>query len=144
MSFHDHDPDGPFLRAGKNPAPRLREVLEAEQLGHGPIPLPFTQPPSRAEPKPGDKRDDGKPRYDLVPFVALHHLVLVLTFGAKKYTPDGWRAVPEWRRRYFAAALRHLIAWFGGERLDPESGLHHLAHAACCLFFLLELDLEKT
>lgn len=26
------------------------------------------------------------------------------------------------------------------ERLDPESGLPHLAHAACCLLFALELD----
>jgi len=24
--------------------------------------------------------------------------------------------------------------------MDPESGLHHLAHAMCCLMFLYERD----
>lgn len=55
---------------------------------------------------------------------------------------DNWRKVPELRRRYYAAAMRHLVAWWGGERLDPESGLHHLAHALCCVAFVLETELE--
>lgn len=92
-------------------------------------------------PKPGDKYDQGKIRYDLLPFKALEEIALVLTFGANKYKPDGWREVEGWRWRYFAAAMRHLLAWFAkGEKRDPESGLHHLAHAACCIMFMLELD----
>ena len=91
--------------------------------------------------EPGAKHDQGKARYDLLPFKALEEIVLVLTFGANKYASNGWRQVPEWRRRYFAACLRHLVAWFfKGETRDPESGLHHLAHAACCVLFMLELD----
>jgi hypothetical protein len=39
---------------------------------------------------------------------------------------------------FFAALLRHLFAWWRGEELDPESGLSHLAHAGCCLMFLME------
>jgi dATP/dGTP diphosphohydrolase len=95
----------------------------------------------RQAPKPGDKYDQGKARYDLLPFKALEEVVLVLTFGANKYKADGWREVENWRWRYFAAAMRHLMAWFAkGEARDPESGLHHLAHAACCILFMLELD----
>jgi len=30
---------------------------------------------------------------------------------------------------------------FDGEQLDPESGIHHLAHAMCCLMFLYEHDI---
>jgi hypothetical protein len=86
----------------------------------------------------GKKFDDGKPRYDLIPPAALHEFVEVLTFGAKKYAPDGWRKVPERRWRYFAAAMRHIWAWWRGESRDPESQRHHLAHALCCIFFLLE------
>lgn len=90
----------------------------------------------------GAKHDVGKPRYDLVQPKAFHEYVEVLTFGAKKYQPDGWRHVEGWRWRYFAAAMRHLWAWWRGERSDPESQRHHLAHAACCIFFLLEKELE--
>ncbi len=88
----------------------------------------------------GHKHDEDKPRWDLLPFAAAEAVVGVLTFGAQKYAPENWRFVPDARRRYFAAALRHLVAYWRGERSDPESGRPHLAHAACCLLFLLELD----
>lgn len=104
--------------------------------------------PSRRPPAPSDlavmvagrKDDAGKPRWDLLPFEALAVVVAVLTFGARKYAPDNWRSVEGWRWRYFRAALSHLAAWWRGEKLDPESGLPHLAHAACCVLFLLALD----
>ena len=86
------------------------------------------------------KHDQEKPRWDLLPMEALAPIVDVLTFGARKYAPDGWRTVPEWRRRYYAALLRHLVAWWRGEKVDPESGLSHLAHAGCCLLFLISLE----
>lgn len=53
---------------------------------------------------------------------------------------DNWKTVPDARRRYYDAAIRHLTAWWDGERNDPESNLPHLAHAACCIIFLLWLD----
>ena len=34
----------------------------------------------------------------------------------------------------------HMWAWKNGEQLDQESGIHHLAHAMCCLMFLYEHD----
>lgn len=71
---------------------------------------------------------------------AAKSVVAVLEHGRNKYSADGWRSVPEPRRRYFAAAFRHLIAWRRGEKIDPESGLPHLAHAICCAMFLLELE----
>ena len=86
----------------------------------------------------GDKYDSGKLRYDLIPSESLNEFVKVLTFGAEKYTPEGWRMVDSPDSRYFAAAQRHLWAWKRGEELDEESGLPHLAHAMCCLSFLLE------
>ena len=88
----------------------------------------------------GRKDDDGKPRWDLLPFRATAYVVDVLTYGAEKYAPENWRKVDGWRWRYFAAALRHLVAWWRGQKTDPKSGLPHLAHAACCVLFLLELD----
>ena len=90
----------------------------------------------------GIKHDGAKLRYDLVPPKALLWLATVLTFGAKKYAPDNWRTVPEARTRYYAALMRHIESWRMGEFLDEETGYPHLAHALCCLVFLLELHGE--
>lgn len=97
----------------------------------------------------GGKKDDGmdgrgpmKDPWHLLPFGPVADVVKVLAHGAQKYAPEGWRKVENPRARYFSAAMRHLLAWWGGERVDPESGLPHLAHAACCIFFLAEADRE--
>lgn len=88
----------------------------------------------------GRKDDSGKARWDLLPWGPVGDIVAVLTYGARKYADDNWQIVPDPRRRYFAAAMRRLTAWYSGERRDPESGLPHLAHAGCCLLFLLWFD----
>lgn len=91
----------------------------------------------------GLKHDSEKPRYDLVPVHAEAAVVDVLTFGATKYAPNNWRHVEGATERYTAAALRHIAAYRMGDKDDSESGLPHLAHAICCLMFILELDTES-
>ena len=86
----------------------------------------------------GRKFDSGKLQYGLIPPEALRETVAVLTYGATKYAPDNWRYVPDAKRRYFDAAQRHIWAWKAGEVTDSETGANHLAHAICCLMFLLE------
>jgi hypothetical protein len=88
----------------------------------------------------GVKGDDGKDRWDLLPWEQVRDVVKVLTFGAKKYSPDNWQKVPDGRNRYFSAAFRHILAAHGGEKLDPESGLSHWAHAVCCILFAAWFD----
>ena len=89
----------------------------------------------------GIKHDQGKPRFSLVPPLAEMEVVKVLTFGAEKYAPDNWRKIDP--IRYVDAAGRHINAHRRGEQADDESGLHHLAHAICCLMFQLEKALES-
>lgn len=91
-------------------------------------------PPSTRE---GIKHDQEKIRTDLYSTLALEELAKVLTFGAKKYASDNWRLGMSWRR-LIGAAIRHLFAFMRGEDNDPETGLSHLAHAMCCIMFLLE------
>ena len=91
----------------------------------------------------GVKYDSGKPRMDLLQLEVEKEIAKVLTFGAEKYSPNGWQSVPNAESRYFAALLRHLTAWQSGEDHDAESGLSHLAHAGCCLHFLIFFDLKK-
>lgn len=83
----------------------------------------------------GIKHDQDKDPWDLLPWNAVKQIVKVLAFGAKKYTPNNWQKVDS--ERYFAACIRHLVAYKDGEKTDPESGLSHLAHAGCCVLFML-------
>lgn len=92
-------------------------------------------------PAPFKKTDQGKNRLDLLPFHALEEVGKVLGWGLTKYPEHNWLNCPS-RMRYLAAALRHLFAWARGEDRDSESNLPHLAHAACCVLFLLTLELE--
>jgi hypothetical protein len=82
------------------------------------------------------KADDAKTRYDLLPPELLEETAKVLTFGAQKYSAHNWAQGASWSR-YFSAMMRHMWAWWRGEDNDPETGFSHLAHAACCLSFLI-------
>ena len=93
-----------------------------------------------SEKEEGRKFDGGKLEYGLLPPHALEETVKVLTFGAQKYERNNWIHVDDGIRRYFDALQRHVWAWKRGEQIDPESGLHHLAHAMCCLMFLYERE----
>jgi len=88
----------------------------------------------------GCKDDSGKEPWHLLPWGATELVVQVLQHGAEKYSAENWRLVQGWRSRYFAALMRHVWAWMRGERLDADSQLPHLAHAACCVLFMLELS----
>ena len=89
----------------------------------------------------GTKHDSNKNRLELLPFEALEDIAEVLTFGAQKYDAHNWRKGFAWSR-LLGAALRHLFAWARGEDKDPESGLSHLAHAGCCILFLITHQAE--
>jgi hypothetical protein len=87
------------------------------------------------------KFDGDKLPVNLLSSEALLQTAAVLKFGADKYHAHNWRDGFAWSRP-LAAAMRHIMAYNDGEDKDPESGLSHLAHAACCIMFLLEF--EKT
>lgn len=85
----------------------------------------------------GRKDDQDKIPLALLSSTALLQIGAVLQHGAAKYSANNWKSGIAYSR-VLSACLRHLLAWNGGEDLDPESGLSHLAHAGCCIMFLLE------
>jgi len=91
----------------------------------------------------GIKYDNGKPDYTLLPLDALEQVVEVLTFGAAKYDRHNWKKVDNLHQRYSAAAMRHIVAYMKHEDIDEESGYSHLAHAICCLMFMLQEDADN-
>ncbi len=95
-----------------------------------------------AELPEGTKYDEGKIQLDLWSPDAINETGRVLTFGANKYDAYNWAKGIKYSR-VFGALLRHLWSWWRGEINDPETGLHHLGHAMCCLMFLLHYEMNK-
>lgn len=101
--------------------------------------------------KPGAKNDAGKLRFELTDRRADEALVAVMTLGAHKYTPNGWREVAEAFERYDGALMRHRAAFRKfletgnpDERIDAETGLPHTAQMLCNAHFLCALDLVEN
>lgn len=92
----------------------------------------------------GVKYDGDKPEFSLLPKGVLQPVLRVLGFGKKKYAADNWQRVDNARERYYNAMQRHITSWWEGEAADPETGENHLAHAACCILFLLWFDNQTT
>ena len=86
------------------------------------------------------KHDEGKLQLTLVPRQIIKDIAEVRMYGNKKYgDPENWRKVePE---RYRDAAFRHFLAYLDDPSgVDKESGLSHLAHLACNIAFLCEME----
>ena len=96
------------------------------------------------------KKDNGKPRWDLLPLQCIEGMVKVLTFGAAKYEDDGWKKLmvdDEGYQRVVASARRHQLAIerdgilaldlnATGEIDEDHSGLPHIDHLQCCVMFI--------
>jgi hypothetical protein len=60
---------------------------------------------------------------------ALLDVARVAGYGATKYSRNNYLRGYDWSLS-FDALQRHLLAFWSGEDIDPESGLPHLAHAS--------------
>lgn len=72
----------------------------------------------------------------VVPAPVLMEIGLGMLEGACKYGSFNFRAADVRASVYYDAAMRHLMAFWEGEDLDPDSGLHHVAKALSCLTVL--------
>ncbi len=93
--------------------------------------------------KEGVKADGGKLPYHLLAPEMLEETAKVLEFGANKYAARNWELGMAWSRP-FAALMRHMWAWWGGQHTDPETGFSHLSHALCCIMFLSAYERRKV
>lgn len=104
------------------------------------------EPHGKKPTDPGAKFDAGKIRMGLVIHGfpnALREVGRVATYGAAKYSPNGWRHVPDGVERYTDAMYRHLLQEAAGDEIDAESELMHAAMAAWNALARLELRLLK-
>jgi hypothetical protein len=90
----------------------------------------------------GVKYDKEKAPMHLLAWEALEQIAKVMGFGATKYAPGNW-AKGITQSRLISAALRHVYQYNSGEDKDPESGLSHLAHAACCINMAIWNEMKR-
>lgn len=86
------------------------------------------------------KLNAGKPRLSLAMGPGFVEIGKAMTFGATKYSDHNYsegEGLPH--LDLVDAAARHLCAYLDGVDLDPESGLHHLAHAGASIVMVLDL-----
>lgn len=96
---------------------------------------------------PGAKLDAGKPMVDdiLAGFPrALMAVAKVGTFGANKYSLNGWQSVANGVSRYRNAAGRHRLYIQMGEAYDPDSNMLHRFHEAWNVLAALELEIREA
>jgi len=81
-----------------------------------------------------------KPPLHFIPPVALIHLGLGMENGGSKYGLMNWREHKVSSSVYYDAALRHLLAWWDGQDVAEDSGVHHLGHVMACCAILLDAE----
>ena len=81
-----------------------------------------------------------KPSMSAVPPSAILHLGRAMSDGRRKYGLMNWRDTRVSSSVYYDAALRHLMAWWDGEDVASDSGVHHLGHAMACLAIVLDAE----
>ena len=61
---------------------------------------------------------------------------LAMLEGSRKYRRHNYRAIGVRASVYYDACLRHIMDWWEGADIDPDSGLSHITKALACLVVL--------
>lgn len=127
----------------------LKQVVAAVTIAQE-IPLPplitESDPTGLSAHVPGAKLDAGKPRPGLVlgGFArALLAVTRIGTYGAVKYTDNGWMEVQNGVDRYDDAKLRHWLYEKCGVECDADTQEMHAAHEAWNSLARLDLLIRK-
>ena len=82
---------------------------------------------------PKDIIGSNKLPFHLCPTTFTAGVSMAFLEGCLKYGRSNFRAVGVRASIYYDACIRHLIAWFEGEDIDPDSGISHIYKAGACL-----------
>lgn len=91
---------------------------------------------STKDTNPKDSIGTRKAPLSTVPMNVIAEIGVAMLEGAAKYGRHNYRAAGIRNSVYFDAAMRHLIAWWEGEDIDPDSGMSHITKALATLVVL--------
>lgn len=92
--------------------------------------------PETKQSNPKDALGIKKVPLHVVPSKPLLEVGLAMMEGGRKYGAHNYRSIGVLMSTYYDAANRHLLAWWEGEDIDPDSGVHHVVKAMASLFVL--------
>lgn len=93
---------------------------------------------------PKEKIGQAKPSLHHVPPRVLLEVAQAMMEGSKKYGIYNYRKAGVSYSTYYSSTFRHLIAWFEGEDIDPDSGLSHVVKAISGLIVLRDSMLQNN
>lgn len=123
------------------PTPDQKKYIDDLLENMKPVDLNQTVGGPKPSVNPKDRFGSVKVSISKLPMVAIVHGAHAMMDGAAKYGPYNWRDNPVIANIYVDAAMRHLSAWFEGQELAKDSGVHHLGHAIACCAILLDAQM---
>lgn len=91
---------------------------------------------------PKDSIGSTKPPLSTIPSRVLFLLGLGMLEGTCKYGRHNYRAAGVRASVYVDASMRHILKYYEGEDIDPDSGLPHVVKAMASLAVLMDGILE--
>jgi hypothetical protein len=91
---------------------------------------------STKDTNPKDAVGVKKPPLSTVSGPVMAELGLAMMEGARKYGRHNYRDSGVRASIYFDATFRHIVKWWEGQDVDPDSGLNHITKAIASLFVL--------
>jgi hypothetical protein len=73
----------------------------------------------------------------------LMELGIAMQEGACKYGRHNYRVIGVRGSVYYDASMRHLMSWWEGEDIDPDSGLSHITKAIASLVVLRDAMMQE-
>lgn len=107
--------------------PRINEAMKTLER------MPVTE---TKDTNPKDAIGIKKPPITTVPLTVLAEVGVGMLEGSMKYGRHNYRVAGVRASVYVDATWRHLMSWWEGEDIDPESGLSHITKAICSLTVL--------
>jgi hypothetical protein len=77
-----------------------------------------------------------------VPANVLAEVGVAMLEGASKYGRHNYRAVGVRGSVYYDGTMRHLMDWWEGEDIDPDSGMSHITKAITSLIVLRDAMIQ--
>lgn len=103
--------------------------------------VPVSDEVRMTDPATGGSKGVKLERLGAIDPLALRVLATVAGYGEQKYARHNYLKGFDWAWA-FDAMMRHTLAFWEGEDLDPESGFPHMAHAAWHALSLVSFTLR--